>query len=367
MEPLSILHSVNTVQGRGGGVPMFVTPLVNRLAKRGHRVVLVTDYDHESRRDGIEEAVRRVHMRSCMPYMYQIRRLMIEHDFDVIHHHGIWLRLAHAMASIPMSQKYTKILSVHGMLQPNALKIGGWKKKLAWKFFQKRDLLRFDAFHATALAEANAIASHTRREIATIPIGVPDEVLEFRESKVDNLPAAERYCLYLGRLNPVKNLECLIRTWAQVVRDDWRLKIVGNGDESYCNALRQLAHELGVSNSIEFPGLKLGREKLDLISKAQALVLPSHSENFGVVVVEALALGVPVIASSGTPWRILNDRECGWWYGEDGLTLSDSLQSLFCETAYELCLRGERGKFLIDECFLWDRIVDQFEDMYYVR
>jgi glycosyltransferase involved in cell wall biosynthesis len=105
--------------------------------------------------------------------------------------------------------------------------------------------------------------------------------------------------LFLGRLVPVKNVECVLDAWVNVNREipDALLEIAGTGDESYVRTLRERAKRLNVAERINFRGFVSGAEKQRLLSSAAMLVLPSYHENFGISAIEALAAGVPVIIS----------------------------------------------------------------------
>ena len=94
----------------------------------------------------------------------------------------------------------------------------------------------------------------------------------------------------------------------------YTINIAGEGEESYINELKQLASKLGVENLIHFIGGVYGDKKVGtFLKKADLFVLPTHSENFGIVVAEALACGTPVITTQGTPWQELESYHCGWW------------------------------------------------------
>ncbi|MFZ1103737.1 MAG: glycosyltransferase [Hyphomicrobiaceae bacterium] len=143
---------------------------------------------------------------------------------DIIHDSGLWLPHNHRLAALARHRRITRIVSTRGMLEPWALAHKGWKKRVAWAAYQRRDLARAAALHATAPTEArNLAALGLRPPVYTIPNGLdlPENLV--RESCAQGL----RTALFIGRLYPVKGLPMLIEAWAQVRPPGWRLQIAG--------------------------------------------------------------------------------------------------------------------------------------------
>ena len=170
--------------------------------------------------------------------------------------------------------------------------------------------------------------------------------------------------LFLGRLDVQKGIERLIEACSML--DDswgtnWTLVIAGPGDDKYRFELVTLASQLRLGERVKFMGLVEGPEKELVFECSDILVLPSYRENFGNVVVEALARGIPVIASQGTPWKILEDRGCGLWVENSPESLRDALMRM---SRLDLNDCGRRGRELVEERYGWDGIVDQVEEAY---
>ena len=125
----------------------------------------------------------------------------------------------------------------------------------------------------------------------------------------------KRSILFLSRVHVKKGINFLIEAVAQLkeIMNDYEVKVAGPGDDSYVGELKNLAKRLGVDEQVKFVGSVFGKAKFDLYRDADLFVLPTHSENFGIVVTEALACGTPVITTKGTPWEELETRHCGWW------------------------------------------------------
>jgi glycosyltransferase involved in cell wall biosynthesis len=155
--------------------------------------------------------------------------------------------------------------------------------------------------------------------------------------------------MFISRLDPKKGLENLL---AAMPRLDPKttLDVYGAGDPSYVQSLKRLTAGLGLSARVYFHGHVDGEKKFTAFIGADLFVLPTHSENFGMVVAEALAHGVPAIVSHGAPWRELESRGCGRWVSNKPETLAGAIGSLRKE---DLAAMGKRGREWMLADFIW--------------
>lgn len=169
-----------------------------------------------------------------------------------------------------------------------------------------------------------------------------------------------RRLMFLGRLDPVKQPEVLLRALS-LLPDDIVLDVHGSGDPAYESTLAALSVELGISERVLFHGWLGDADLAGAFASASVLVVPSRSESFGQVVVEALAHGVPVVASQGTPWQALDARDCGRWVParEDAIAQA-CLEVLQMEP---VALR-RRARRWMREAFSPDAINARFKDLY---
>lgn len=196
--------------------------------------------------------------------------------------------------------------------------------KTVWEWTCRLLLPARLVLHTTSMEEAAA----SRRRLpgaraVVIPLGVdiPDQVPRVEERGVLRL-------LYLGRLHPVKGLERLLDACARVqatARIPWNLTIAGTGDAHYTSVLRASIERLGLARHVRLVGLVVGEKKRELFARSDVLIMPSFVESFGLSIVEALAHGVPVIASRGTPWQGLLKRGCGLWVDNDPQSLAEAI------------------------------------------
>ncbi|MEQ1578525.1 MAG: glycosyltransferase [Hyphomicrobium sp.] len=163
-------------------------------------------------------------------------------------------------------------------------------------------------------------------------------------------PGGTLRLMALGRLDTVKALENIIRALPEV-RVPATLDVYGDGDQSYARQLLKLTEEQGLAQRVTFHGNVAGPAKLAAFMAADLLVLASHSENFSMVVAEALAHGVPVIVSRGAPWPEIEPKGCGKWVNNDPQTLAAAIEGLRGE---DLAAMGARGREWMLADFSWE-------------
>jgi len=107
-----------------------------------------------------------------------------------------------------------------------------------------------------------------------------------------------------------------------------------------------------------------GDDKVCALANSELFVLPTHSENFGLVIGEALAFGTPVITTKAAPWRDLETHHCGWWIENDPEALTAALaqaMSLSIEQRREM---GRKGRQLVADKYGWYRVGEQMKAAY---
>jgi glycosyltransferase involved in cell wall biosynthesis len=285
---------------------------------------------------------------------------------DLIHVTGIfsWMNLVAAAAS--RRRGVPVVVSPRGSLDPDALAFSPRKKAWYFRLGGSRALEEAAAFHVTSTMErgyVEALVPGARTGL------VPNGVVVPSQGDLERWalgPAAERTVLYLGRVHPKKNVMALVRAWSSVVarHPAAKLVIAGPDDHGHRAEVEWLIAAERLEPSVRLAGRVTGEDKNKLLARAYCLILPSKTENFGNVVAEALAHRVPVIASTGTPWGGLRDRDCGWWIDPtvDGLARAmDDALALDAETRIA---KGERGRRWMIEEFSWAKVAREMTDFY---
>lgn len=144
-------------------------------------------------------------------------------------------------------------------------------------------------------------------------------------------------------------------------RGSWIVELVytvnGDFEREYEAKVRARVNELGLENQFVFTGALNDDEKWQAYARADLFVLPTYSENFGIVVAEALYAGIPVISTKGTPWRELKENKCGWWIDTG---VEPLIKALSESTAFDVeALRemGANGRKLVEGKYTWDAVV----------
>ena len=283
-----------------------------------------------------------------------------EHGIEIIHNHGLWSQPNHAAARVARQLEIPLVVSTHGMLAAWALQHKAWKKKLGWWAYQKADLEQARVIRATAEPEALAIRKlGFHQPIALVPNGI-----EFpaRTEPVNGKGA--HVLLFVGRLYPVKGLLNLVKAWAAVRPQGWRCVVAGPDEAGHKREVEAAVSDAGLGNAFSFPGAIDGDAKWDLYRSADLFVLPSFTENFGLVVAEALACGVPAITTKGTPWECLPVRDCGWWVDIGVEPLSAALKEATGATDARRREMGLRGRQLVEERYAWGPIGKTMAEVY---
>ncbi len=368
---MRLVHCIAALHLDDGGPSRSVSQLAGALAARGADIHLVTGRDPEK---AVVPLDPRVVVHPVLAGHTTVWRRLRSRGFHkavsgslgpgptVVHTHGVWLRQSHDAIAAARAAHVPVVLSPRGMLEPWALAYHAWKKRLAWWLYQRRDLRLVTAFHATAEMEAESIRRlGFRQPIIVLPNGV-----DLPADANRSLPptGAPREVLFLSRIHPKKGINLLLEAWARVRPAGWRLNIAGNDEDGHAAVIGQRVRDLGLAESVRYVGPAYGEDKERLLRAAQLFVLPSFSENFGIVVAEALAHGVPVVTTTGTPWGELHSRRCGWHVPATSDAITAALADALARPESELAAMGAAGRCLIAERYQWSAIARQFEEAY---
>jgi glycosyltransferase involved in cell wall biosynthesis len=256
-------------------------------------------------------------------------------EAQIIHFSSIFFPVTLPLLIISLRLKKVVVISPRGELYNAALQIKP-KSKCLWIALIKRFQRKIN-FHATNEYEAGLIKKFFPRARS---VEVINNFIKIPEMTI--VPVENKF-IFLGRINPIKNIHLLINAFYFLVKDNEdatiNLVIVGSArlayEEKYLEELRSQVKELGLGSRVSFRGHLEGEEKEKELASAKALVLPSKSENFGNVVLESLAQGTPVIASTGTPWEILDQKKSGYWIAPTTENIFQAMQDILNLSEYE--------------------------------
>jgi glycosyltransferase involved in cell wall biosynthesis len=352
---MKILHITNSIDKSSGGPSRSVPQTCIELAKLGISIELVTQGSADM--VAIEESsLLTVQYRSIKELFIYGSRLSAK-DVDLIHLQHIWNPYIQVMAFWAFQKKIPYIITPRGMLEPWIMANNPWKKKIALFLYQKKAIQRAAHIHATAQMEADNI-----KELGfSNPISIIPNGIDLSEVKKGKEQYGSKKMVFLSRIHPKKGIELLLEAWRNTDTRDWTLEIAGNGELDYIKTLTQSAQDL---ENVRFVGPQYGESKWNFLRSADVMVLPTYSENFGIVVAEALAVGVPVITTKGTPWKDLETYQCGWWIELSVSNLKRSLEEVMQTPEDQIKTMGANGQSLVKDKYDVKAVAKNMRSLY---
>jgi len=362
---LRYLELVSTVDPRAGGVVAGITALARQRALSGSTTTVVSldapdaFPDLQAPFQWIGLGARGRVYRYSPAYVPWLRSHARDYDRVIInglwqyHSYGAW-RALHALG-IPYA------VFPHGMLDPwfkHTYPLKHVKKMLYWWWADYR-VLRDAAVVCFTCDQERLLARQSfwryRARECVVGYGVDDppraspaQAAAFAAA-VPEARGGRRILLFLSRIQEKKGCDLLVRAFAAVLAVDphWHLVMAGPDQEGWRAHLERLARELGIAARISWPGMLTGDAKWGAFRAAEAFCLPSHQENFGVVVAEALACGCPVLLSDQVNiWREAIDGGAGLVAPDTVAGISDLLTRWNASPAREAMRSQARPTFL---------------------
>jgi len=380
---MRILHVVPTYYPavRYGGPIWSVHSLCKSLVARGHKVtVITTNIDGDGVSivetgvpvdvDGVEVwyfpsgFLRKIYYSSKMKEYI----LCSITNFDFVHLHSVFLWPTSVVAKVAKNNNIPYCVSPRGALVKSLIRKKSFIIKTLWIFLFERFTLGNAAFiHATSQIEAEEVGNFQLSPIKIISNGVDIPKIKTTPSFMDKLPYNyqvnhKKYIIFIGRISWKKGLDRLILSLKNIEKVD--LLIAGNDEENLMESLIELSKNNNVDNRLHYLGPVYGDEKFCLLKNAQLLVLPSHNENFGNVVLESMSVGTPVVVTNGVGAKyIVEEYSTGIVVSEDPKQMGLEISSLLRDDK-ALKNMGKKAEEVASRNFSWLKIAQQMENAY---
>lgn len=289
-------------------------------------------------------------------------------QYDFVTAHYLFSYAPSCLAMMARLQNIPYAVRSIGQLTPWSLSQGRLKKKIYSNLIERRNLNHAYFIHCTTDEEAHNVHDFgIKTPKVILPLGVtpspciPQAKLQLQHRY--NIPDGVPVILFLSRLHYKKRLEMLIQVLSEIRQQSFHLVIAGTGEQKYVNSLHELVATHHLQAQTTFAGFVTGLDKDILFQGSDLFVLPTYSENFGIVLAEAMVAGLPVVTTPGA--QISTEIS----QAHAGIIINDQSQ---LQDAISLLLRspqlreelGKNGKNFAVQRYSWPSIAQQFVTLY---
>ena len=345
---MKILSFVSSLDLSSGGPSRSVPMLAKGLAELGVDITLMTIRSENMNTHALEGTTVKLKVLEPTFSRKEIARYLEDERFELIQIQSMWEMPYHKVILEARKQNIPYIVTPRGMLEPWSLSQKKWKKKLAWWLYQRNDVQKSACVFTTAKMEAEHVSNLGITTCkAVIPNGIETDAYPCKTS----VEGVKKQVLFLSRVHVKKGIELLFEAWKRLHSDyeDWQLLVIGNGEAEYIHSLENRVESLGLKDSIKILPPVFGEAKIKVYQESALFYLPSFSENFGMVIAEAMSCGTPVITTTNCPWEILNETDTGWCVDLSVENLEHALREAMGMDANALYDMGQRAsKFIFD-------------------
>jgi len=384
---MKVLHAIPSLSPELGGPHLVAVNLVYALRQLGVDAEIVsTDYgldvpthqrvDHEFDR-GLSVPVwflpydppplkEFIFSRAITVWLWQNLA-----NYDVIDNHYLFSYVPSCAAAIARLKGVPYTVRTMGQIAPWALSQSELKKRLYMGLVERRNLEKAAAIHCTTAAEAEDVRLFgLQTPTITLPLGVPiPTVISDSKAQLRQRYGIEKKCpiiLFLSRIHYKKQPDLLLRCLKRLKEQhrNCHLLIAGSGDVEYVEGLKALAKGLEIEKQVTFTGFVSGFEKDLLFQGSDIFALPSHSENFGIAVAEALAASLPVVITPGVQISPeIAQAKAGLVVDADVAEVTSAIRQLLDSVELRAGM-GDRGVHLTRTRYSWQSIAQQLSSSY---
>ncbi|HEY4423690.1 MAG TPA: glycosyltransferase [Pyrinomonadaceae bacterium] len=365
---MKILHVIPSVSERSGGPATAIVPMCRALMRQGVEVQLVSTTEGLAEKPDVAEykGVPAMFFPSQLGASFKYSRPLATwlsanvKNFDLAHIHAVFNHSSVAASQACRKAGVPYVIRPLGTLDPWSMTQKSLRKGLFWQFSGKAMLRGASAVHYTSEAEKLSTERHLNLNHGkVISLGI-----DAHNSNSNGRMFSEPYVLVLSRLHPKKAVDILIEAFQSLIQSEkfarWRLVIAGDGPPDYVSKLKA---QVAATDRVVFTGWLDENKKHEVLGGASLLALPSHQENFGLCVMEALSHSVPVLVSPNVNLATeIVSANAGWISAIDKDALATRLTEALSD-ADELVKRGRAGKQLSQK-YSWENAARELIKLY---
>ncbi len=303
-----------------------------------------------------------------LDYVYVLWIILKKGKNCSIHLHNMWNFFPFYVFILHKFFKFEIYYSIRGALFPWSLEQGKWRKKISWILFQKKLLKLCKVVHVTSEQELCALQKiGVSENVIKIPNGIPIksdelEITRIRQKQRNNAKVLN--IIFASRIHPKKGVDILLSSVKSIIDINISIKLAGPTSENdYLNSLRCIISTLPQNISVEFLGHCSTDTLSQLFLQADLFVLPSHTENFGIVIAEALSHGLPVITSTETPWSEITAERAGYIVPVDTDSLCLAIRNFAKLTDYQRAEMSFNAQKIVRK-YAWDKLANKYKSIY---
>jgi glycosyltransferase involved in cell wall biosynthesis len=377
---MKVLHIASSLDPERGGPTKVIVELTGSLREKGidvfiyapsYQVKTIETYDI----DGVAvttfptDSISKIWPFHSFSFTGALKKEI--GNFDLIHIHEIWHHPEFVCYKTAQKIRKPYLITIHGALDSPCLNYKACKKKIYSTLIQKKILREAAAIHATNENEVQSITDYTdNKNIFCVPNGLnvadyenlPDKSeLETLYSQVKG----KKVILFLGRIHPKKGLDILAKAFGKIARikSNICLLIVGPDNNNYQRKIGKILSSENVLDKAVFTGTLTGAKKLASLSGSNVFVLPSHSEGFGMSILEAMICGLPVVITKECHFPEVKKMQAGKIINGNVDELAEIILELLDNP--DLCRRmGDAGRQLVKDKYTWDQAANMMIDHY---
>lgn len=358
---MRVLHVIPSVSERSGGPATAIVPMCRALMQQGIEVKLVSTTDGLSETHDEYKGVPAIFFSPQLGASFKYSRPLATwlssniKNFDLAHIHAVFNHSSISAAQACRKAGVPYIIRPLGTLDPWSMTQKSLRKRVFWQLSGKNMLRRAAAVHYTSEVEKLSTERHLGLNHGkVIALGI--------DANNSNSNGREPYVLVLSRLHPKKAIDVLIDAFQALIQDrkfaNWRLVIAGDGPPDYVSKLKARA-----TDRVVFAGWLDEERKHAMLGGASLLALPSHQENFGLCVMEAMSHSVPVLVSPNVNLATeIVSANAGWISAIDKEALAARLAEALSDED-ELMNRGRAGKQLSQK-YSWESVATGLVSLY---